>query len=573
MKISIVVITHGKLASLQAVLRMLEHADFPRQDFEVVVVDDGSRDGTAEMLDGYAPGYELRVIHREQGGRAAARNTGCRAARGRLLVMLDDDCLMRPDSLRHLWDRHEARPDSFLLTPISHVAFGHVPAVIGRVLADGPVAFSGIEALAPDDSDYAMEELFRRMLASGLDRFAVAWSAAQGSSASYAAEIFHRVGGYDEGFRTYGMEDFEFAYRAAHAGCRFAAATGAHYWHLDHGHQRRALLRESTGSVRHFYEKHGKAEEVGLFVKFLCGALSFRDFNNRVAARQGRAPIEDLDLRFSPYGMVSYRDRQQAPPAPPAYTPGQTAKLGYLLKKIAADLAPGAGPRLGDAEPLIAADLTGRRVLIVAPHMDDEVIGCGGLAMRFREHGSRVAVAFLTGGAPERWYGPEEHRRICRERRRESAVAGEILDLAEIHYLDLPDGRLRDHTAGPEPLAGVLRDERPDVLLVPAEREYHPDHRAAWSWVERAVAHLGIAPRIYAYEVCGNCRPDRYLLLDEALWDRKVRALLAYRTQMEQMDYHRLMSFVAEHRGEWLRPGSAARAEVFRQVAPGERTA
>lgn len=579
MKISIVVITHDKSPWLRGVLRTLEALDFPRDDFEVIVVDDGSSDDTAAFLDRYDPPYRLRPHHRPQGGRAAARNTGCAMAEGEWIVTLDDDCLMPADALGEIWRATREHPRSIFLMSIDHVAVEHVPAVLERIEAGERDLFAELEDLAPDDSEYALEELFRRMLRTDMARYAVPWSAAQGSSAAFPAAMFREIGGYDEGFVKYGMEDFEFALRAQHAGYGFVALPDVRYFHLDHGHAERALFKESTDSVRYFYRKYRGAPEVALFIKFLCGALSFRDFNNRIAEERGLEPIDDLDLRFSPYGMVGYRGRQKEDETRSRvdshetgdetgdegerieYDAGQQVKVRYLLKKLARDLGDG-GEGLGELPR--AEGLEAERVLVLAPHMDDEVIGCGGLIRRFAQAGTRVAVAFLTDGAPERLRHPDLEG-LRRDRRRESLRAIEILGADEPIYLDFPDGELSRFADDPRPLLRLLATERPDVLLVPADTEYHPDHRATFRWAMAAVAELEEPPRVLCYEVCGNCRPNRVLELDESTWAAKMEAMKVYRTQLRDMDYCRIMSFVAETRGRAAAfPSGAARAEAYR---------
>ena len=591
MDISIVVITHDKLSWLGGVLRTLEAVDFPRDRFEVIVVDDGSTDGTASFLESYAPPYALKARSQPQAGRAAARNTGCRLAEGQWIVTLDDDCLMPADALTTLWQAAQEHPRSMFLMSIDHVAVEHVPGVLERIAAGERGLFSTLGDLAPDDGDYALEELFRQMLRTDLGRYAVPWTAAQGSSAAFPAAMFQEIGGYDEGFKKYGMEDFEFALRACRAGYGFVALPEIRYFHLDHGHAKQELFKESTDSVRYFYRKYGGAPEVGLFIRFLCGALSFRDFNNRIAEQKGLEPIDDLDMRFSPYGMVDYRDRQKDDEKRTLsregdgesdgryredgeaddesteairYSDGQEVKMRYLLSKLAGDLGDG-GRHLGDLPR--ADQLNPRRVLVLAPHMDDEVIGCGGLIRRWVDAGVRVRVAFLTNGAPERLRHPDLPG-LRRQRRQESLRALAILGVEDPIFLDFPDGELSRMETDPEPLRRLLLDEVPDLLLVPADTEYHPDHRATYRWAQRASGTLAKPPATLCYEVCGNCRPNHVHEIDPSIWEVKMAAMKVYRSQMLDMDYCRIMGFVAETRGRAAAFSSGVgHAEAYRLEA------
>ncbi len=97
--VSIVIATAdrpGPLARCLAAVAALEH---PRDELEVIVVDDG---GTADLELPVAGGLPVRLLRRERGGPGAARNDGARAAAGELLAFTDDDCLPEPGWLREL---------------------------------------------------------------------------------------------------------------------------------------------------------------------------------------------------------------------------------------------------------------------------------------------------------------------------------------------------------------------------------------------------------------------------------------------------------------------------------------
>jgi glycosyltransferase involved in cell wall biosynthesis len=96
--VSVVAATHNRAARLRLLLDALAAQTIGTDAFEVVVVDDGSGDETAEVLAGAAAGGPLALralAHAEPRGPAAARNLGWQAARGRFIAFTDDDC--RPD--------------------------------------------------------------------------------------------------------------------------------------------------------------------------------------------------------------------------------------------------------------------------------------------------------------------------------------------------------------------------------------------------------------------------------------------------------------------------------------------
>jgi glycosyltransferase involved in cell wall biosynthesis len=90
-ELSVVIPTHNRREFLRACLDSFEQQSAPAGSFEVVVVIDGSTDGTAEMLSEFAPSFELSVLTQPQAGASAARNAGAADARARVLLFVDDD--------------------------------------------------------------------------------------------------------------------------------------------------------------------------------------------------------------------------------------------------------------------------------------------------------------------------------------------------------------------------------------------------------------------------------------------------------------------------------------------------
>jgi glycosyltransferase involved in cell wall biosynthesis len=94
-QVSVVVATRDRARRLDALLSSLCSQTLPADDFEVIVVDDGSRDATQEVLARHASAGGLQlssVRHAESQGAAAARNAGWRRARAPLIAFTDDDC-------------------------------------------------------------------------------------------------------------------------------------------------------------------------------------------------------------------------------------------------------------------------------------------------------------------------------------------------------------------------------------------------------------------------------------------------------------------------------------------------
>ena len=98
-ELSVVIPTFNRKDTVFRVLDALGRQTLPREAFEVVVVDDGSRDGTPALLERYRAPFELTVKAQENTGPAGARNLGVRAARGEIVVFLGDDTVPEAEFL------------------------------------------------------------------------------------------------------------------------------------------------------------------------------------------------------------------------------------------------------------------------------------------------------------------------------------------------------------------------------------------------------------------------------------------------------------------------------------------
>lgn len=208
------------------------------------------------------------------------------------------------------------------------------------------------------------------------------------------------------------------------------------------------------------------------------------------------------------------------------------------------------------------------RVLVIAPHPDDEAIGCGGAICLHGDRGDQVSVVFLTSGeAGVKDLSPEQAMRL---REAEAEAAGRILNVRQLYFLRSPDSALESCegrvAAALEP---ILRAEAPELIYVPHPEEEHADHQVAWREVRRAVADAGIEiPVIRAYEVW---TPMAHYDDGEdigAAMPRKLQAVRAHASQVGQLRYDLGVQGLNQYRGAiaW----ACEYAEVFKILHLGD---
>lgn len=176
-------------------------------DLEVVVVIDGSQDGTREALAGLRTGFPLIVDWQSPRGLCAARNRGLALAGGDVILFLDDDLVLAEGTLERHRRALESGPTSISLSGPCLIPAGHP---------------------APDDARAWWEDRYRAQAESGLtaryDQFIVA-------NASFPSALLREVGGFDTSLTGYGLEDYELGIRLMDAGLVQHFDPDAVAWH------------------------------------------------------------------------------------------------------------------------------------------------------------------------------------------------------------------------------------------------------------------------------------------------------------------------------------------------------
>jgi len=102
---SVIIPTYNRPAQLKTCLQALAAQAYPRDRFEVLVVDDGSAEPPRELVASFSNSLNITLLTESHGGPSAARNAGAARARGEFLAFTDDDCAPTPEWLENIASR------------------------------------------------------------------------------------------------------------------------------------------------------------------------------------------------------------------------------------------------------------------------------------------------------------------------------------------------------------------------------------------------------------------------------------------------------------------------------------
>jgi N-acetylglucosamine malate deacetylase 1 len=185
--------------------------------------------------------------------------------------------------------------------------------------------------------------------------------------------------------------------------------------------------------------------------------------------------------------------------------------------------------------PVQLVGVTRARVLVVAPHMDDEVIGPGGTLLRHVAAGSEVGVLFASDGGAG--LAGSDREQYVETRKREAQDAAKRMGTSIVGFLDHPDGRLCHRESElVDDLAEVLRSFEPDQVFVPFPTDHHRDHQATASTAARAMKRCKWSGEVWSYEAWSPLWPNASVDVTGVI-DEKVEALRCHESQLEGLDY------------------------------------
>jgi LmbE family N-acetylglucosaminyl deacetylase len=217
-------------------------------------------------------------------------------------------------------------------------------------------------------------------------------------------------------------------------------------------------------------------------------------------------------------------------------------------------------------------NMSSNKVLVIAPHPDDEVLGCGGMIAKYSKQEDKVYLCIVTKACTPDW--SEE---FIENRKKEVAKANKILGIKKTYFLDyhtvkldtIPQKELN------EAIYKVVKEVNPDILYIPHKGDLNKDHRLIFEAslvAARPVNHK--VKRILSYETLSETEwgqsiepfiPNVYIDISE-IFEKKIEAMKAYESELKEYPHPRSLEIVgalAKKRGSEV---GAKFAEAFMLV-------
>ena len=210
----------------------------------------------------------------------------------------------------------------------------------------------------------------------------------------------------------------------------------------------------------------------------------------------------------------------------------------------------------------------GSSMLVIAPHQDDETIGCGGAMALQLKSGGAAAVIMLTDGADECEALGMTREAMAKMRNEESSRAAAVIRMEPPVFL-AHSSLTAAFSQAVEQVRGEIIRRAADAVFVPFVFDGHPDHRTANYILAEALKDIPRNVRVFQYEVWGLCIPNVILVIDDVM-DSKIEMLQEFKFANSALDYTNSTVGLNMFHSRMLGAGLCRYAERFFEVPRDE---
>jgi LmbE family N-acetylglucosaminyl deacetylase len=214
------------------------------------------------------------------------------------------------------------------------------------------------------------------------------------------------------------------------------------------------------------------------------------------------------------------------------------------------------------------------KILVFAPHPDDDIIGCGGSIAKHIQQGNQVSIIYMTSGeAGSLQSKPQE---LIQIREEEAQKAATSLGVTDLTFFRNPDGYLEYNQENLSTIVAIIRSKRPTLLYIPHSADYIPDHlithqlamegsrRAAGPWFQECGEQPWAVKHILGYEVWTPLQTFAHCEDISDFMSAKLAALQMHKSQLKHIRYDQAIQGLNRYRG--IMTGKGNYCECFQLI-------
>jgi N-acetylglucosamine malate deacetylase 1 len=198
-------------------------------------------------------------------------------------------------------------------------------------------------------------------------------------------------------------------------------------------------------------------------------------------------------------------------------------------------------------------------ILVVSPHPDDDILGCGGSIINHIKKGNQVSILYLTSG--ESGDATIQKNDLATIREKEATSGAETLGVSDVTFLHETDGGVTFNPSIIKTMTEIFRQKHPDILYIPHKHEGHRDHRITSDICMEAIYRSGAnafgeyegkphtVGTVLAYEVWTPLSSFSYMEDISDVMEQKVIALKKHASQLKNVAYDEAIRGLNRYRG------------------------
>ena len=210
----------------------------------------------------------------------------------------------------------------------------------------------------------------------------------------------------------------------------------------------------------------------------------------------------------------------------------------------------------------ILGGISQKKTLVLSPHPDDDVIGCGGTLSLLTKENSQIKIIYLTqgSGGTEKRLSQREKKALGEEREEEARRAAKLIGTGDIEFWRYQDGGLSGGRAIGKLMTELIVKFDPEVIFCPSFQDSHPDHVQTVRILCGALKNMpNFRGEIWSYEVWSPLFANRLIKIDGVI-EVKKQALSCHKSQLESRSYLKAVIGLATYRAGMFMAGEYAEA-------------